>query len=189
MSLSARFVLGLFGLHLASNSAVLANGNVHVTRFWHNHQPIYWPEWVGDGSEPNRGQLAVDSINKKPFQNYGGLSPRNNPENDLVQIFGLDDRKNAYQGGPSSSLGTFSGGGFAISYSGSLMDNVRQLGGANQLGYGGGWNNGNTSRRKEGRLDLLGFTFHHSLAPLLPKEVFRKELQIFKQAWWKAWDG
>ncbi|MBJ7392879.1 MAG: hypothetical protein JHC85_15025, partial [Chthoniobacterales bacterium] len=38
-------------------------------------------------------------------------------------------------------------------------------------------------------LDLVGFTYHHSLAPLLPKSVFRKELQIFKQAWWKAWGG
>ena len=38
-------------------------------------------------------------------------------------------------------------------------------------------------------MDLVGFTYHHSLAPLLPKAVFRKELQIFKQAYWKAWNG
>jgi hypothetical protein len=38
-------------------------------------------------------------------------------------------------------------------------------------------------------MDLVGFTYHHSLAPLIPKEVLRKEIQIFKQAWWKAWGG
>lgn len=177
-------------LLIGATDSALGNGNVHVTRFWHNHQPIYWPEWMGDGGEPNRGQLAWDSIQKKPFQNYGGISPRNNPENDLVQIFGLDDRKNAYQGGPRTSLTTFSGGGFAMSYSGSLIDNVRQLGSGGHLGYGSGWASGNIEARRDwGRLDLLGFTFHHSLAPLLPKEVFRKEIQIFKQAWWKAWGG
>ena len=167
-----------------------ANGNVHVTRFWHNHQPIYWPEWNRNGSQTQRGQYAWDSIVLKDSQNFNGLSPVKHPENNLTDIFGLDDRKNAYQGGPRTSLTTFSGGGFAMSYSGSLIANVKQLGGGGHLGYGGGWNHGNTEARRDwGRLDLLGFTYHHSLAPLLPKEVFRKEIQTFKQAWWKAWGG
>jgi hypothetical protein len=37
-------------------------------------------------------------------------------------------------------------------------------------------------------LDLVGFTYHHSLAAVLPKEVFRKEIQIFKEAYYKAWN-
>ncbi|HAL92700.1 MAG TPA: hypothetical protein DCM68_06720, partial [Verrucomicrobia bacterium] len=37
-------------------------------------------------------------------------------------------------------------------------------------------------------MDMVGFTYHHSLGPVLPKAVFRKEIQIFKQAWWKAWN-
>ena len=166
-----------------------ANGNVHVSRFWHNHQPTYWPEWNSNGDQNSRVQYAWDSIVLKPGQNYGGISPNYHPENNLTDIFGLDDRKNAYQYGPRNSLNTFSGGGFALSYSGSLIDNVRQLGGGGHLGYGGDWNSGNTEARGWGRLDLVGFTYHHSLAPLLPKEVFRKELRIFKQAWWKAWGG
>lgn len=171
----------------AGNQA-LGNGNVHVTRFWHNHQPLYWPEWNSNGDQRSRGQYAWDSIVLKPSQNYGGISPAFHPENNLTDIFGLDDRKNAYQGGPRNSLTTFSGGGFAMSYSGSLIDNVRQLGGGGHLGYGGGWADGNREAKSWGRLDLLGFTYHHSLAPMLTKEVFRKELQIFKEAWWKAWD-
>lgn len=31
-----------------------ANGNVYVSRFWHNHQPTYWPEWNSNGSETSR---------------------------------------------------------------------------------------------------------------------------------------
>jgi len=162
----------------------LANGNVYVSRFWHNHQPLYWPEWNSNG------------IVLKPGQNYGGLSPKQHPENNLTDIFGLDDRRTSYQSGPRNSLTTFnSAGGFAISYSGSLIDNVRQLGSLGQLGYGSGWNAGYREARGwktpagSTRMDLVGFTYHHSLAPLLPKSVFRKELQIFKQAWWKAWGG
>lgn len=191
LALSAAFA----GILLNSDRAA-ANGNVHVSRFWHNHQPIYWPEWNNNGSETSRVQYAQDSITLKPWQNYGGLSPKQHPENNLTDIFGLDDRRNAYQQGPRNSVaGIDSRGGFAISYSGSLIDNVRQLGGGGHLGYGGNWNAGFREARGwrtpsgSTRMDLVGFTYHHSLAPLLPKSVFRKELQIFKQAWWKAWGG
>ncbi len=177
-----------------------ANGNVYVSRFWHNHQPTYWPEWNNNGSETSRVQYAWDSIVLKPNQNYGYLNLNpvtgQHPENNLTDIFGLDDRRNAYQSGPRNSLAGFdSRGGFAISYSGSLIDNVRQLGAYGQLGYGSGWNNGYKEARGwktpsgSTRMDLVGFTYHHALAPLMPKSVFRKELQIFKQAWWKAWGG
>jgi hypothetical protein len=188
---ASRALLGLVGAGLLFVPMVdaKANGNVHVSRFWHNHQPIYWPEWNSNGSQNQRGQYAWDSIVLKPGQNYGGLSPRQHPENNLTDIFGLDDRRAAYQGRPRDSLASFSGGGFAMSYSGSLIDNIRQLGGVSQLGYGSGWAGGNREAKSAGRLDLVGFTYHHSLAPLLPKEVFRKEIQAFKQAWWKAWNG
>lgn len=172
-----------------------ANNNVHVSRFWHNHQPLYWPEWNTNGDQTSRVEYAWDSIVLKPHRAYPG-SPSQHPENNLGNIFGLDDRRNAYQSGPRNSLTTFDNrGGFAMSYSGSLIDNVRQLGSLGQLGYGGNWNGGNSEARGwttpsgSPRLDLVGFTYHHSLAPLIPKEVLRKEIQIFKQAWWKAWGG
>ena len=174
----------------------VANDNVHISRFWHNHQPIYWPEWNANGNQNVRVQYAWDSIVLKPGQNYGGLSPKQHPENNLNEIFSINDRVTSYQSGPRNALANIpNSGGFAISYSGSLIDNVRQLASVNQLGYGGGWNNGYKESRSwktpsgSTRMDLVGFTYHHSLAPLLPKSVFRKELQIFKQVWWKAWGG
>ena len=172
-----------------------ANSNVHISRFWHNHQPLYWPEWNTNGGQTERAEYAWDSIRLKFNRSYGGSSSQH-PENNLETIFGKDDRRNAYQSGPRNALTTFDNrGGFALGYSGSLIDNIRQLGGGGHLGYGGDWNGGNSEARNWStpaggpRLDLVGFTYHHSLAPLIPKEVLRKEIQIFKQAWWKAWGG
>lgn len=175
--------------------APCAAQTVYVSRMWHNHQPLYWPEWNTNGDETNRVEYAWDSIALKPLRSYPG-STSQHPENDLSSIFGLDDRRSAYQARPKDSLASVANaGGFCMSYSGSLIDNVRQLGGGSHLGYGSGWWDGNRTARNwttpsgSRRLDLVGFTYHHSLAPLLPKEVLRKEIQIFKQAWWKAWGG
>jgi len=162
-----------------------AAGSVKVARFWHDHQPIYWPDWSSDGHV----QFAKDSIDAK---NAGAAHPDNN----LEDIFGHGDRVSSYQGGPNGSLQACDGNaGYALSYSGSLIENVRSLGNAGYLNYSSDWNSGNTAARQwiggDGgpRLDLVGFCYHHALAPVLPKEVFRKELQTFKQAWWKAWGG
>ena len=181
-------LIPILALHGAAQS-------VYVSRMWHNHQPLYWPEWNRNGSQTDRVEFAWDSIVLKPGRNYSGSGSRH-PENNLTDIFGLDDRRAAYQGRPRDSLAACpQAAGFCVSYSGSLIDNVRQLGGGGHLGYGPGWWDGNRTARNwttpagSRRLDLVGFTYHHSLAPLLPKSVLRKEIQIFKQAWWKAWGG
>ncbi len=186
-------VAGVSFLGLAVLAPVaLGNSNVKVSRFWHNHQPIYWPEWNGNGSENERVQFAWDSIVLKSGQVYD--SSRQHPENDLNAIFGVDDRKKAYQDGPRSSLSSVNQGGYAMSYSGSLMNNVDNLGANGQLGYGNNWWDGNRTARSwtatDGgpKLDLVGFTYHHSLGAVLPKSVFRKELQIFHEAAYKAWN-
>ena len=167
--------------------------NVYVSRFWHNHQPIYWPEWKGNGSQTERIQYAYDSISLKGQQTYD--TGTGHPDNNLTDIFGLDDRRAAYQSRPKDSLACIGqAGGFAMSYSGSLIDNVRNLGGNGQLGYSGTWYDGNreaggwTTPSGSRRLDLVGFTYHHSIGAVLPKSVLRKEIDIFKQAYWKAWN-
>lgn len=171
------YTQGLFlvwSLALVSPQVTQGNGNVYVTRFWHNHQPIYWPEWNGNGSETERVQYAWDSIVLKGGQTYGTGS--GHPDNNLNDIFGKADRVASYQGRPRDSIASVANhAGFAMSYSGSLIDNVRNLAANNQLGYGSGWWDGNREARNwltpsgSRRLDLLGFTYHHSLAALLPK--------------------
>ena len=100
MRLSPRLLGLAFCAALFLPVTVLANGNVYVSRFWHNHQPLYWPEWNGNGAETQRGQYAWDSIVLKPGQNYGALSPKQHPENNLTEIFSINDRVNSYQSGP-----------------------------------------------------------------------------------------
>jgi hypothetical protein len=187
------FLATLFGLlFLPGLFSSAQAANVRVARFWHNHQPIYWPEWNGNGNQNHRVQFAQDSIVQKPTQTYG--TAQTHPDNNLTDIFGHGDRVASYQSGPRNSLANIpAAGGYAISYSGSLIENVRSLGNANALGYGSGWMNGYreatgwTTPSGGPRMDMVGFTYHHSLGSVLPKAVFRKEIQIFKQAWWKAW--
>ena len=120
---------------------------VFVSRMWHDHQPTYWPEWNTNGSQTNRVEYAWDSIVTKPNRSYPG-SLAQNPENNLSDIFGIDDRRNFYQSGPRNSLANLSSSaGFCVSYSGSLMDGVRSLGNAGQLGYAGNWYAGNREAR------------------------------------------
>lgn len=111
------------------------SAEVRVSRFWHNHQPIYWPEW-NSTPQNQRVQFAQDSINLKSGQLYDSGSAH--PENDLDAIFGVDDRKRAYQDGPRSSLSSVYSGGYSMSYSGSLIDNVNNLGANGHSGYGTG---------------------------------------------------
>ena len=87
--------------------ALLASGlpaqTVYVSRMWHNHQPTYWPEWNSNGSQTNRVEFAWDSIVLKPGRSYPG-STAQHPENNLTDIFGVDDRRNAWEMQPDGSF-------------------------------------------------------------------------------------
>ena len=187
--------------------------SVHLAYHWHLHQPIYWPEVNAGSAQSNRYQFAADSISRKVSNtgNYYAGSPYKHPRNLLVNgdggeydvVFDKDDRKQAYQGGGRSAIDTILShpdGGASVSYSGSLQENIWSLGSANSYGYGPGWNDGyrtarggsNPTYRTSGgypRADLLGQTYHHAFSPLLPPSVLRKEIQIFKEIWWKSWGG
>lgn len=193
-----------------------ASGSVHVAYHWHLHQPIYWPEVNANGAQNNRYQFAADSINLKLSNggNYYPGSGSEHPRNALVNgdggefdvVFDKADRVQAYQFGGRNSINTILGhpdGGASVSYSGALMENIWSLGNANggagSYGYGNNWNAGYTEARGSTatyrttgghpRADMVGQTYHHAFSPLLPKSVLRKEIQIFKEIWWKSWGG
>jgi hypothetical protein len=178
---SCFFSLGGVGL-LAGVLNGSAGTSLHTTWLWHLHQPIYWPDARGYGTD--HYEAAWDTI-----QAQDGGRPHPAPEV-LRNIFGLDDRRNAYQSGPRNSLANLTGyakAGVQISYSGALMENVQSLGNAGQLGYGGGWFNGNREARGwptsggKPRMDLVNFTYHHALAPLLSDETLEMELRIHRR--------
>lgn len=178
-------------------------GSVTVSMGVHNHQPIYLPAPV-PGTD--RVQTAAESYDIKAAG--GGLYPGSDvphPQNNLAQgdkgsgdpVFSNPDRVQAYQGIIPESVRAMSrpNAGLSVSYSGSLMEGVQSWGKDNRFGYRPDWNRPLSESRQwrttggNPKVDLVGFTYHHSLAPLLPKSVFRKELQTFKEAWVRAWGG
>jgi hypothetical protein len=155
--------------------------SVHTTWLWHLHQPIYWPDQRGGG---DHYEAAWDTIQQ---QNAG----RNHPSPEVLsQIFGLADRVAAYQSRPHDALNSVLGypnAGAQVSFSGALMENVQSLGSNNQLGYAANWNSHNQQARGwmtsggQTRLDLVNFTYHHALAPLLSDETLEMELRIHQR--------
>ncbi|MEM9481422.1 MAG: hypothetical protein AAGA58_17370 [Verrucomicrobiota bacterium] len=212
---SSRFALSFLLSSIWATPLLVADGPVHLTYHWHMHQPIYWPERA-PSPQSNRYQFGADSVDLKLSDtgNYYTGSTAEHPQNHLVQgdggsfdeVFSKADRVNAYQFGGKNSiatLATHADAGASVSYSGSLQENIWSFGKDNRYGYGTNWNQGYTEASGRGPLpndawltssghpkaDMVGITYHHSFSPLLPKSVLRKEIQIFKEIWWKSWSG
>ncbi len=176
-SCSTRFCLGL----LLTQISTLADPNtsVHTTWLWHLHQPIYWPDRRDYGTD--HYENAWDTI-----QQQNGGRPHPSPEV-LSAIFGEADRVNVYQGEIETTLSGLLGypnAGAQVNYSGALMENVQSLAAAGQLGYARGWSNSFQTARAwttssgKPRLDLVNFTYHHAIAPLLDDATLEMELRI-----------
>lgn len=169
-------------------SSCFGSTNLHTTWLWHVHQPIYWPDRRVSGSD--HYETAWDTIQQ---QNAG----RNHPSPEVLNnIFGLADRVAAYQSRPRDALNNLLGyanAGAQMSYSGALMENVQSLGAAGQLGYSSAWYSGNQQARAwqtssgKPRLDLLNFTYHHALAPLLSDETLEMEIRIHQRQMELLW--
>jgi chitodextrinase len=198
----ATWCVAYIALSLATLSAS-ANNSVHLSYHWHLHQPIYWPDY-----RPglNRYQFGADSVDLKfANQNFYPGDPFKHPRNALAdeggefdQVFTKADRIGAYQNVGRDSIATLLGhpdAGAQVSYSGALQENIWSFGKDNRYGYTPGWNAGFTEANNwlttggKPRADMVGITYHHAFAPLLPKSVLRKEIQIFKEIWWKTWSG
>jgi hypothetical protein len=164
-----------------------SNTNVHTTWLWHLHQPIYWPDRAPANHAADHYQNAWDTIQ------LGNIHPS---DTSLTTVFGAADRVNAYQGEPSSTVNGLRGyanAGAQVNYSGALMENVQSLAAQNQLGYGSGWNNGNSTARTwttssgKPRMDLVNFTYHHAMAPLVSDETLEMELRIHQRQMQLFW--
>lgn len=179
-------VLGLWAAALVLPAAA-GQYKVYTTYLWHLQQPIYWPEKVAG---QNRYQFAYDSLSGSPT--YPG-----HPQNNLADIFGLDDRKAAYQFRPRDAVSSMTGpdSGAQMSYAGSLIEDVWSLGQNQSLGYGPTWYSwtreamGWRTTRNERRLEPVGFAYHHAFMPLIDPDARRKEIAINREIWWKAWGG
>ncbi|MEA2042380.1 MAG: hypothetical protein U9N85_07490, partial [Bacteroidota bacterium] len=162
-----------------------AFSQVHTSYLWHLQQPIYWPEQ--GGSEHYQAVKESQDIKNAGGNQYGtGVS---HPTNDLYDIFSKQDRVNIYQHRAKETVDAIRWlpeAGAQVNYSGCLIENVNSLGDNNQWGYYSSWaNNFQTAREWQTsggypRLDIVGFTFHHAIGPLISERAFRKELQTHK---------
>jgi len=177
MKISKVFFLCLFVF------SPFAFSQVYTTYHWHLQQPIYWPET--SNWDNNTYQKAYESMVS------GGI----HPENELDQIFGKADRVAAYQFRIRDAIGTIqqADGGAQISYSGCLVENVESLANANSLGYYAGWENANREARNtlttggHRKLDIVIFSYHHALGPLIDEQSLRKEIQLYKEIYPDIW--
>jgi hypothetical protein len=185
-SASARIAVMALGL---AAGAAQAQEKLHFTYMWHLEQPIYWPELAAGQF---RYERAWDTIQRR---DAGGARPLDN----LREIFSVADRVAAYQYRVKDSIGAISGApeaGAQVSFSGGLIQNIWSLGDANQLGYSSnwtshwrtarGWNTAAAGANKP-RLDMVLFSFHHALLPLLDESAVRKEIQLYKRVYADAW--
>lgn len=160
---------------------------VHTTYLWHLQQPNYWPEqsqwdsyhyqavWESEYLKNNNGNWYSDG--------------QQHPLNDLMEIFNKDDRKAVYQNRTKDAVQSLLGhpeAGAQVNYSGCLIENVNSLANAGQWGYSAGWQSNFTTARSwqtsggNPRMDVVGFTFHHALSPLLSEAVLRKQIQAHR---------
>ncbi|MBI5058220.1 hypothetical protein HZB60_00395 [candidate division KSB1 bacterium] len=158
---------------------------VHTTYLWHLEQPVYWPA-------PSQLYAGYETAWESIQHRNAGAS---HPQNDLTEIFSVADRVAAYQSRPAASIATMSGvdAGAQVTYSGGLIRNVASLGSANQLGYSPGWSSSFDQARDwqtsggRSRLELTVIPYHHALAPLVDREVLKKEIQIYQYLYPFVW--
>jgi hypothetical protein len=170
--------------------AARAQEKLHFTYLWHMEQPIYWPDRQATGAD--RYETAWASILRKD-------AGAPHPENNLREIFSVADRVAGYQSRMADSIWGFSLGrpeaGAQISYSGGLIENIRSLGNANQLGYSPTWFQSLRTARgwttfsgsQVPRADIVIFPYHHALMPLIDTSTMRKQVQLYKAAYADAW--
>lgn len=167
--------------------SILITAQVHTSYLWHMHQPTYWGEV--SQSDPNRYQMVKESQDLKLSGQNTYADGLAHPLNNLEEIFALPDRINAYQYQPKNAVQSISGlpkAGAQMTYGGSLIENINSLAAINQWGYVSNWkSNINTAHSWQTsggkpRLDVMGFTMHHTLSPLCSDEVLRKEIQAHK---------
>lgn len=157
---------------------------VNTSYLWHLHQPTYW----GDVSKKNvnRYQIVKESQDLKISGANNDKNGLAHPTNNLEEIFGTGDRVAAYQFAPKNAINSIrdlAKAGAQITYGGSLMENVNELAQANQWGYSNSW----TQNIKDAkawktsggysRMEVVSFTMHHALSPLLSDEALKKEIK------------
>ncbi len=200
-ALAVAVVVVLAGLPLAAHAASIPAAHVY-----HNHMPNFWPFYGVDVTatynatavgQPIRYSYDGQVINlkKSPPPGYSYYLPASlgggiMPHDDLVNYYSPDAKTGAYQWWPQQDAGevkSWSGGSgqVHVTMSGAVVNNVDSLEnlqnvpGYTNPNWGASWNtayNGLPTTHGHRTLDLIHFTGHHTMGPLVGPDYFLKDL-------------
>ncbi|MEO1495727.1 MAG: hypothetical protein AAFV43_01115 [Planctomycetota bacterium] len=141
-----------------------AQETVHVGFLWHMHQPIY---------TPGQNVLETDASGRFSFSLREVHNTRSGPytswPNDAIK-----------RGQSLPHLGA------QVSFSGSLVENLNTLGWTDwESSYRQGVRNGTALGNP--RLDMVGFSYHHALMPLLDERDMRMQIKMHKEIHDQTW--
>lgn len=173
----------LFFLFLAGQQSNAQK--IYTTYLWHMDQPVYWADKSKDNTDTKQFVEESHRLKMSGSNVYPGSSVAH-PTNNLEEIFSKADRINAYQHSPRDAVNSIKSlvdAGAQLSISAGLMENVRSLGAKNQWGYGSGWMNPYKEaigwKTSDGfpKLDVVCFTWDHTLSPLVSARTLKKQIQ------------
>ncbi|QRN94206.1 alpha-amylase [Archangium violaceum] len=181
-----------------------AQAQIAASHVYHNHMPNFWPYYDVSkyASTPVGGAIRymydaqVINLKKNPPSNYTYYLPSGAPmpHDDLVTYYSHDAKTGAYLYWPpdvAADMNTnASTGQIHVTMSGAVVNNVNDLNalqnvpGYSNTNWGAPWRDRyNTLRTPGGNrtLDLIHFTGHHSMGPLVGPDYFLKDL-IYQSA-------
>jgi chitodextrinase len=190
---------------LATLSVILpapAGAEIAAAHVYHNHMPNFWPFYAVDigakyNSTPVGGPIRytydgeVIELKKNPPAGYSYYLPGDGimPHDDLVAYYSPDAKTGAYLDWPWQVAGDMNSnadtGQIHVTMSGAVVNNVQSLvrrknvPGYDRPNWGEPWRNAyNTLRTQHGyrTFDLIHFTGHHSMGPLVGPDYFLKDL-------------
>jgi chitodextrinase len=176
-----------------------ARGQIAAAHVYHNHMPNFWPYYdtAQYASTPVGGPIRymydgqVINLKKAPPANYTYYLPSGAPmpHDDLVTYYSHNAKTGAYLYWPPDVAldmrNNASTGQVHVTMSGSVVNNVQDLNilqnvaGYNNTAWGSPWRDRYNTLRTPGNkrtLDLIHFTGHHSMGPLVGPEYFLKDL-------------
>lgn len=211
MSMRKTPIAFAIGLALVAFAIDIAPAAIPAAHVYHNHMPNFWPFYAVDvGNAYNATAVGapirymydgqVVNLKNNPPAGYSyylppALGGTIMPHDDLVAYYSHDAKTGAYQYWPQQVAGelrNFSGqkGQIHVTMSGAVVNNVNSLQnlqnipGYSNPNWGASWRsayNGLPTVGGHRSLDLIHFTGHHTMGPLVGSEYFLKDL-IYQNA-------
>ncbi len=184
---------------LVAQASPAQGQTIAAAHVYHNHMPNFWPYYdvTQYASTPVGGPIRymydgqVINLKKSPPANYTYYLPSGAPmpHDDLVTYYSHNAKTGAYLYWPPAVAQDMrtnaSKGQVHVTMSGAVVNNVQDLSllqnvpGYSNTSWGSSWKDRYNALRTPANhrtLDLIHFTGHHSMGPLVGPEYFLKDL-------------